>query len=244
MIKDFFFIKHISKAIELKLILSRISTSAYETYETWRRKKEYSYESSITYPRIFPRYYYYNTRFPRLEDSLAIFSYAERKKYKSLMQIVSAINAWPGNLLFLLKIRGDSEGFAGSVSDTKERNRDFAWVSLNKPWDNRPKPFLSLLFPSYLSSQSSPLSLSFSFSFSSSVQAFSSLTRISHGVLDFVSCLREILGWNVDYSNDTNCRESCRFILQIRRGAETILKLLNFKTSKFPWNRFIIKINI
>lgn len=42
------------------------------------------------------------------------------------MQIVSAINAWPGNLLFLLKIRGDSEGFAGSVSDTKERNRDFA----------------------------------------------------------------------------------------------------------------------
>lgn len=162
MIKDCFFIKHISKAIELKLILSRISTSAYETYETWRRKKEYSYESSITYPRIFPRYYYYNTRFPRLEDSLAIFSYAERKKYKSLMQIVSAINAWPGNLLFLLKIRGDSEGFAGSVSDTKERNRDFAWVSLNKPWDNRPKPFLSLLFPSYLSSQSSPLSLSFS----------------------------------------------------------------------------------
>lgn len=64
-------------------------------------------------------------RFPRLEDSPAIFSYI-KEKYKSLMQIVSAINAWPGNLLFLLKIRGDSEGFAGSVSDTKERNRDFA----------------------------------------------------------------------------------------------------------------------
>lgn len=39
MIKDFFFIKHISKAIELKLILSRISTSVYETYETREERR-------------------------------------------------------------------------------------------------------------------------------------------------------------------------------------------------------------
>lgn len=242
MIKDFFFIKHISKAIELKLILSRISTSAYETYETWRRKKEYSYESSITYPRIFPRYYYYNTRFPRLEDSLAIFSYAERKKYKSLMQIVSAINAWPGNLLFLLKIRGDSEGFAGSVSDTKERNRDFAWVSLNKPWDNRPKPFLSLLFPSYLSSQSSPLSLSFSL-----------FLFICPSLLESDTDQPRCSGFRFLLTRDSRMkcglleRHKLSWILSLRftnYGVETILKLLNFKTSKFPWNRFIIKINI
>lgn len=42
------------------------------------------------------------------------------------MQIVNAISARQGNLLFLLKMRVDSESFAGSVNDTKEGNRDFA----------------------------------------------------------------------------------------------------------------------
>lgn len=78
---DFFF--NISKAMELKLILSLSRISTNELFNLWKKKdilRKYSYEryhSSSNFSSIY--YNTYPTRFPRLEDSLAIFSYKERK---------------------------------------------------------------------------------------------------------------------------------------------------------------------